>query len=196
MLRGIVPSVALFSAAAAMAESSTVREGGQVHASLSDHSAKWYGIVDNIASSMTVHEVTNVQWERQIGFLHLLEQTVRLVGFGVTDHVGVLLKVVLAMLSGAQSGVWSSKGTDVRVSDVRSGDSAGVDVGVLDENEDEEGDDVDVEGDEKEQRKEGTEGRAGREDGVEERTASYHRDINQASKVRSLSLLRLSGNMI
>jgi len=41
-----------------------------------------------------------------VGFLHLLEQAVKLLGFGATAHVGVLLRVVLAVLGGSQSDKW------------------------------------------------------------------------------------------
>ena len=81
-----------------------------------DRSARWYSAVTQIAESMTVNEIGEVAWERQIGFLHLLEQTVRLVGFGVTEHVGVLLKVVLAMLSGSQTGAWRSRNSSLDLS--------------------------------------------------------------------------------
>lgn len=174
MLRGVLPQAALRTAAEALStgsEGDTVRSA---HTSLTDRSARWYSAVTQIAESMTVNEIGEVAWERQIGFLHLLEQTVRLVGFGVTEHVGVLLKVVLAMLSGSQTGAWRARNSIKDTTHTH----AVVEV-------DQEGEGDEVEDDEM--------GVEGEDTAAEGSVASHYRDVNQASKVRSLSLLRLSG---
>ena len=175
MLRGVLPQAALISAASALSKSSDGDTARPAHMSLTDRSDNWYTAVNKIAESMTVHEMGEVAWERQIGFLHLLEQTVRLVGFGVTEQVGVLLKVVLAMLSGSQTGAWRTRNSIKDSSRTNAEDEVD---GEVDGNEIEDDEmDVDVEG---------------VEPAAEGVTASHYRDANQASKVRSLSLLRLS----
>jgi Down-regulated in metastasis len=175
MLRGVLPQAALLSAATALSKSSESDTTRPAHMSLTDRSDLWYSAVTRIAESMTVHEIGEVAWERQIGFLHLLEQTVRLVGFGVTEQVGVLLKVVLAMLSGSQTGAWTARNSIKDAAHTNADDEVNREA---DGNEVED-DEMDVEG-------------GGVEPAAEGNVAVHHRDANQASKVRSLSLLRLS----
>jgi hypothetical protein len=175
MLRGVLPQAALLSAATALSKNSENDTTRPAHMSLTDRSDLWYSAVTRIAESMTVNEIGEVAWERQIGFLHLLEQTVRLVGFGVTEQVGVLLKVVLAMLSGSQTGAWRARNCIKDSSNTSADDEADQEA---DGNEAED-DEMDVEG-------------GGAEAAAEGTVASHYRDANQASKVRSLSLLRLS----
>ena len=97
MLRGILPQSTLLEAATSLANTISPSTSITSSSSLSDKSNRWYTIVSEIALTMTKTEMYYVSWERQIGFLHLLEQAVRLIGFGISSEVGVLLKVVLAM---------------------------------------------------------------------------------------------------
>jgi hypothetical protein len=183
MLRGVVPQDALLAAATALSNDPSDASKHTQHRSFIDRSNAWYAAVSTIAQSMTAREISHVAWERQIGFLHLLEQTVRLLGFGISAQVEVLVKVLLAMLSGSQAGAWKrqhigGESTDVEVD---------VDVEVEEEGEvkDEE-EEEEVNEDAMEVVKEGE----GQEASM---TSSHYRDANQSSKVRSLSLLRLSG---
>ena len=195
MLRGVVPQDALLAAATALSldplDADTSRP--MQHKSFLDRSNAWYSAVSSVARSMTAREISSVAWERQIGFLHLLEQTVRLVGFGISAQVEVLVKVLLAMLSGSQAGAWKLRHQGNGISD------AEVDVDI-----DEVEGEVEVEGgeDDDEDAMEVVKGE-GEGDGEDEDegeahmklTSSHYRDANQSSKVRSLSLLRLSGEL-
>ena len=96
----------------------------------------------------------------------------------------MLLKVVLAMLGGSQMGAWKGKGGKSEEGQ-KEGEEAAIDgqITTVDNDSDSDSDDVidkvmDIDGEEE---VEGSEGVAG-----------YHRDVNQSSKVRSMSLLRLS----
>lgn len=197
MLRGVVPQDALLAAATALsldplaADTSSSRP--MQHKSFLDRSNAWYSAVSSVARSMTAREISSVAWERQIGFLHLLEQTVRLVGFGISAQVEVLVKVLLAMLSGSQAGAWKLRHQGNGISD------AEVDVDV-DEVEGE--GEVEVEGGEDEDedamevvKEEGEDENDGEGEAHMKLKSSHYRDANQSSKVRSLSLLRLSGEL-
>ena len=184
MLRGVLPQSTLLKAAANIATTISSTTSITSLSSLTDRSHKWYTIVSEIALNITKSEIYYVSWERQIGFLHLLEQAVRLIGFGISSEVGVLLKVVLAMLGGSQMGAWKGKGGKSDEGQ-KEGEEAAIDgqITTVDNDSDSDSDDVidkamDTDGEEE---VEGSEGVAG-----------YHRDVNQSSKVRSMSLLRLS----
>ena len=188
MLRGVLPQSTLLKAAANIATTISSTTSITTLSSLTDRSHKWYTIVSEIALNITKSEIYYVSWERQIGFLHLLEQAVRLIGFGISSEVGVLLKVVLAMLGGSQMGAWKGKGgksDEGQKEGEGEGEEAAIDgqITTVDNDSDSDSDDVidkvmDIDGEEE---VEGSEGVAG-----------YHRDVNQSSKVRSMSLLRLS----
>jgi hypothetical protein len=186
MLRGVVPQDALLAAATALSNDPSDASKHPQHRSFIDRSNAWYAAVSTIAQSMTTREMSHVAWERQIGFLHLLEQTVRLIGFGISGQVEVLVKVLLAMLSGSQAGAWKRKHPGGESNDME------VDVDV----------DAEEEVEDKEEVGEGDDQNEGAMEVVKEgegegqevsMTSSHYRDANQSSKVRSLSLLRLSG---
>ena len=185
MLRGVVPQDALLAAATALSNDPLDASKHTLHRSFIDRSNAWYAAVSTIALSMTAREISHVAWERQIGFLHLLEQAVRLIGFGISAQVEVLVKVLLAMLSGSQVGAWKRK--------QQSGESADmeVDADVEEEGEGKEEGEEDVNEDSMEVVKGEGEGEGEGEE--KSMTSSHYRDANQSSKVRSLSLLRLSG---
>lgn len=191
MLRGVVPQDALLAAATALSLDPLDADTSKPmqHKSFIDRSNAWYSAVSSIARSMTAREISSVAWERQIGFLHLLEQTVRLVGFGISTQVEVLVKVLLAILSGSQAAAWKLRHQGNGVTDAE----VDVDVDVDEvEGEAEVGEDEDA----MEEVKGEDEGEREDEDGGEAHMKSSHyRDANQSSKVRSLSLLRLSGKL-
>lgn len=191
MLRGVVPQDALLAAATALSLDPLDADTSKPmqHKSFIDRSNAWYSAVSSIARSMTAREISSVAWERQIGFLHLLEQTVRLVGFGISAQVEVLVKVLLAMLSGSQAAAWKLRHQGNGITD------AEVDVDV---------DEVEIEGEGNEEGEGGEDDDAmevvigegeDEDEGEAHMKSSHYRDANQSSKVRSLSLLRLSGDL-
>jgi hypothetical protein len=189
MLRGVVPQDALLAAATALSNDPSDASKHTQHRSFIDRSNAWYAAVSTIAQSMTAREISHVAWERQIGFLHLLEQTVRLIGFGISAQVEVLVKVLLAMLSGSQAGAWKRKHLGGESTDMEVEVDVDVEEEVEDKEEGVEGEGDDLNQDAMEVVKEEGEGE-GQEASM---TSSHYRDANQSSKVRSLSLLRLSG---
>lgn len=64
---------------------------------------EWYDYIDRIILSMDAAELDNVAWERQIGFLHLIQPIIRILGFGINAYVPIFHKVVLLMLNHAQN---------------------------------------------------------------------------------------------
>ena len=192
MLRGVLPQSTLLKAAANIATTISSTTSITSLSSLTDRSHKWYTIVSEIALNITKSEIYYVSWERQIGFLHLLEQAVRLIGFGISSEVGVLLKVVLAMLGGSQMDAWKGKGN---------GNGNKIEEGQKDGEEEEEeatvddkmtSMDNDIDSNDAMDMDMDMDVDAEEEVDGSESIVKYHRDINQSSKVRSMSLLRLS----
>ena len=190
MLRGVLPQSTLLKAATSLAATISPVTSITSLSSLTEKSNRWYTIVSEIALTMTKSEIYHVSWERQIGFLHLLEQAVRLIGFGISSEVGVLLKVVLAMLGGSQMDAWKGKGN---------GNGNKIEEGQKDGEEEEEEatvDDkmtsMDNDIDSNDAMDMDMDVDAEEEVDGSESIVKYHRDINQSSKVRSMSLLRLS----
>ena len=144
-----------------------------------------YDVVHQCAMDLTITDVQELSWERQVGFLHLFEQTIKLIGFGATSHVGVLLRVVLTMLSGSQSSLWRKMAVDAAAVDVHDEAEA------LDADEDEEQEDDD---DMNERGGDDDVAASGdvSESAGDEKKGAHLRHSNQASKVRNLALLRLS----
>ena len=93
MLRGIVPPQRLLQLAQATAAHTmglaTTHRTQQAPTTITDRTAAWYAEVHQCAVDLTVNDVQGLSWERQVGFLHLFEQTIKLIGFGATSHVGV-----------------------------------------------------------------------------------------------------------
>ena len=113
-----------------------------------------------------------MSWERQLGYLHLLEQIIRVVGFRVTTFVPYMTSIVLQLLKyslhfrKADLGVVDDAVTD------------GLDVGEYNDEQNED--------DEEEVRSTAT-----------SKSRAHHlRSLNQSARVRSLSLLRLSGTTL
>lgn len=88
MLRGIVPSD-LHEPPSASTVPKTLTE--------------WYDSIDSIIMSLEAEELSKVAWERQIGFLHLMQPIIRILGFGINAYVPIFHKVVLIMLNHAQN---------------------------------------------------------------------------------------------
>ena len=133
----------------------------------------WYDQIDTfIITHMSPIDLASIPWERSIGFLHLLQPMIRILGFTVTDFVPVIYKVVLMMLTYAQQ-------CRDKVKDLYEKEDVIDDGGDVD-------DDVDVDVDDD-----------GKKDdqGDDDQTYSnaHHRDASQALRLRSLSLLRIAG---
>jgi hypothetical protein len=112
MFRGVVPMKKQLEALAkkAPAAASVTLASGAVTSVSASGSASvsaadllvWYDAMDALILSLQPEDIAAVAWERQIGFLHLLEPLVRVLGFSVTNYVPVLVRVVVAMLTHAQ----------------------------------------------------------------------------------------------
>ena len=121
---------------------------------------------------MSAEELNEIAWERQIGFLHLMQPIIRILGFGITSYVPLLHQVILTMLNHAQN--------------IRSRSSEVGAVEVIKEYDDEE---------EQQNLKDvtvttTTNDASGDDDDAVSRR---HRDEAQALRVRSLCLLRIAG---
>lgn len=173
MMRGMLPQQTLLESAKAMVLAKKARERTHAQAgNLRVRNLGWYDVVTKAACALRAEDVALLSWEKQVGFLHVLEQAIKLIGFGVSEHVQVFLKVVLVMLGSAQKNT-------LRLANVK--DRAGADAADDDENEDDEGPEGEGDG----------EGGEGEGEGVVE--LSNGRDANQASKVRNMSLQRMAG---
>ena len=186
MLRGVVPphrllQLAQTSDAHTMGLTNTHRNHQQVPTTITDRTSAWYTEVHQCATELTVSDVQELSWERQVGFLHLFEQTIKLIGFGATAHVGVLLRVVLTMLRGSQSSLWRKSTNEASVVDIDD------ELEALDAD-DEDDDDIHERGANDDVAASGEES----ENVVNEKRGAHLRHANQASKVRNLALLRLS----
>eukprot|EP01041_Mallomonas_annulata_P001346 gene1346-2596_t len=120
MLRNLVPRQKLLAI-------TDIQTGDELkYNCLTNISSHWYMSVVKIALSMTPEDMEDsvVSWDTQLGYLHLLEQIIRLIGFGFTSHVNVLTHLVLVMLTHAQK---------KRESCVMSGSVVGIDVDVVDD---------------------------------------------------------------
>jgi len=129
----------------------------------------WYDQIDTfIMTYMSPINLVSIPWERSVGFLHLLQPMIRILGFTVTDFIPIIYKVVLTMLTYAQQ-------CRDKVKDLNEKEDVfdGVDV---DRDADDDGDDK----------------------GDDDQTNDvhvHHRDASQALRLRSLSLLRIAGTL-
>lgn len=132
-------------------------------------SSSWIDTVESVITEMQSKDFSSVSWERQLGFLHLLEQMIRVVGFTATPYVSLVYKIVVNLLE--MTTIVSGEG---QTSEPLLQDP-------IDENdiEDEDGDEMHQET---------------TNESKKESKRSELRSRNQASKVRSLSLLRLAGS--
>ena len=180
MLRGVIPSSLLMKHAKQNSSQLMMGVNKMQKPSITVKCGSWYEIVVESCHCLATHELEHLSWERQVGFLHLLEQAIRLIGFGMTAHVEVLVKIVTLVLSGSQSLKWR-----------KSGFFGGVEVEVIDEGEEdveeveEGGDMADVVDEEVDA--------ADRTEEVESQDRAKLRDANQSSKVRNMALVRLEG---
>jgi hypothetical protein len=96
MLRGIVPADRQ-ALPVKVSSSVPVSSGGRIVTL-----GEWYDAIDNAVLKISADDLESIAWERQIGFLHLLQPIIRILGFGITAYMPLLHKTVLAMLNRAQ----------------------------------------------------------------------------------------------
>ena len=161
MLRGIVPADRLNAASSATGIIIATADNNT-----SSAAARWYDFVDTVVRSLDANELDSVAWERQIGFLHLLQPVVRILGFSITSYVPVLHRVMLVILNHAQNCRTRNAGS--------TGDAAAKDAEPVNVDEDDDND----------------------EDDNKEAVALKWRDETQALRVRSLCLLRIAGMLV
>ena len=113
-----------------------------------------------------------MSWERQLGYLHLLEQIIRVVGFRVTTFAPYMTSIVLQLLKYSLH--------------FRKADLCVVDDAIADDPDVGEYDDEQDEDDEKDVKSTAT----------SKSRAHRLRSLNQSARVRSLCLLRLSGTTL
>lgn len=171
MLRGVIPSALLQEKATAAAVRAAA--SGKKHQDQSQYQLLmgWYDTVDKVLRELKPAQLQGAQWERQVGFLHLLEQVIRIVGFGLTEWIKPIYQMVLLMVSHAQS---------CRVETHDALESAAAR-------------DVDVEQEDEEQEEE--EDGEGHHYHDDEQQAAYSqrmKNANQSARVRTLCLLRVS----
>lgn len=142
---------------------------------------QWYCEIEQVLQRLQHDDMTEVVWERQVGCLYLLEQAVRVVGFGLTPYVGTLCKIVILLLTHAQS-----VRSEVNRVNNKAHQGADDDAGLLDHQEE-----ADIDDDEE------IEVGFGDQDGHgDEETFVFSASIknsNQSLRVRSMCLLRLAG---
>lgn len=109
MLRGVVPRVKM-EALAASENIATGSRRGEKTASLPVHEEEriklsaWHAsVIDLILTNISASDLNGVIWERQIGFLYLLEQAIKLIGFGMTNYVHIFNHMISLLLSAAHS---------------------------------------------------------------------------------------------
>lgn len=101
MVRGVIPSELLNDSAMQGVVASTGKIAEPL--SMSVQLTQWYDVVDAVLRDLSPQGLSAVQWERQVGFLHLLEQAVKVVGFGLTEYVAQIHAIVLKMVVHAQA---------------------------------------------------------------------------------------------
>ena len=78
-------------------------QGQERDVSLAQQHSVWYQAAQHLLMALTSGDMQQISWERQSGFLHLLQQIIRILGFSVAQHVPVFAKLVIIMLTNAQA---------------------------------------------------------------------------------------------
>ena len=180
MFRSIIPRDKMMHAALSLSASSSSsslssvsKSNQQQHLTFSQHCEVWYTSVEEIAFNITPKDIETISWERQTGYLHLLEHAIKILGFRISDYTGLLCKMVFAMLTNAQnkrsefleSGVNNEAQEEEKLMD---------DENVAEDAEDD-------------------------EDGTSKNTTkdlSKYRSASQSTRIRTLCLLRVSGILL
>jgi hypothetical protein len=170
MLRGMVPQHTLIETA----KRNIVRsdDNSQERDRMAEWLDKLFSLVAEIYNSTASGAILQVVWERQIGYLHLLEQIVKVMGFSVTNYVNIFVNLLLSML--VSSTQIASTSNDVTHADNDEDDhEAEEENHGLDENEDDDDMAIDT--------------------SLIDNQSSKLRDANQSTKVRAMCVRRLAG---
>jgi hypothetical protein len=68
----------------------------------SEDLASWFAQLEVLVLSLSPEDLDDTSWDRFVGFMHLLESAIRLLGLRLSRYVPLLLKMVLLILSHVQ----------------------------------------------------------------------------------------------
>jgi hypothetical protein len=54
-------------------------------------------------NKLSCEHIKDISWERQVGFLHLLDQVIKILGLALAPFIAAIYKIVLQLLNNAQS---------------------------------------------------------------------------------------------
>ena len=104
MLQTIVPSSQLFILTQCLVDQ---RAGSKLRlsstSSVPSVESTWFDGVDKILFNLKPSDLEFVSWERQIGFLHLLEPVVRVLALSLNPFIEQLAKLIATLIENAQT---------------------------------------------------------------------------------------------
>ena len=107
MLQTIVPSSQLFILTQCLVDQ---RAGSKLKLSSTSSTSSvpcvestWFDGVDKILFNLKPSDLEFVSWERQIGFLHLLEPVVRVLALSLNPFIEQLAKLIATLIENAQT---------------------------------------------------------------------------------------------
>jgi hypothetical protein len=110
IFRGICPKASIINAAASYCKMKAGNSKSDQNLRADD--VNWFSKVQTLVLHSDKESITTIPSERQIGFLHLVENIVQLLGFLITDYVLLLGHLVMEILVVcAQSGSASIEST-------------------------------------------------------------------------------------
>jgi len=92
MMRGIVPR-----------ESTMNEDPKGDHIELRSSLVNQYDVVEKIVMNISPGDITSIAWERQVGFLHVLEHVVKVIGFNAKNHIQHFIKLVKTFMANAET---------------------------------------------------------------------------------------------
>jgi hypothetical protein len=63
----------------------------------------WYKDFKVLVLDLNNNDMNSISWERKVGFLHLLEQVIKIIGFNATDYAPMFFKILTILISNANS---------------------------------------------------------------------------------------------
>ena len=97
IFRGICPKASIINAAADYCKKKS-SNNSKSDQNMRKEETNWYSLVQTLVQQSTAESVATIPSERQIGFLHLVENIVQLLGFLITDYVHLLGHLVMEIL--------------------------------------------------------------------------------------------------
>jgi len=70
---------------------------------LTEYFSPWFTHIDELIENLNDQDIKYIPFERQMGFLYLLEDVVNIIGYGVASYVPKFFKAILCCLHFAQS---------------------------------------------------------------------------------------------